>query len=229
MNTGLFRFSAVINPEMYLKDPESSLLGKNIIRESVQMINELGFEGFTFKKLSQRIGTTEASVYRYFENKNKLLLYLTSWYWAWIEYQLALINANINDPCLKLWNAIAVLSNRKLTDMQGPGDINGLFDIICVESSKSYFVKDVDSLNSQGFFYNYKRIVANIREIILQIDPGYATPNMLISTIIEGIHHQLYFAIHLPSLTDTPPNEDYLEDFYYKLAISSIQNQNISK
>ena len=49
---------------------------------------EIGFESFTFKKLAAKIESTEASVYRYFENKHKLLIYLVSWYWNWVEYRL---------------------------------------------------------------------------------------------------------------------------------------------
>ena len=55
-----------INPELYTKDPESSDLGKRIIASSIEMINELGFESFTFKKLGTAINSNESSIYRYF-------------------------------------------------------------------------------------------------------------------------------------------------------------------
>ncbi|NQY67845.1 MAG: TetR/AcrR family transcriptional regulator, partial [Flavobacteriales bacterium] len=75
-----------VNNSIYLKDPESSDLGKNILGGGIDMIDEIGFEDFTFKKLAKEIGSTEASVYRYFESKHKLLLYIISWYWSWMEY-----------------------------------------------------------------------------------------------------------------------------------------------
>jgi len=65
---------------LFLKDPQTTELGKKIIRESIQLIKELGFESFTFRKLSVRIESTEASIYRYFENKHRLLVYLVTWY-----------------------------------------------------------------------------------------------------------------------------------------------------
>ena len=37
------------------------------------MIDALGFEDFTFKKLGQEIGSNESSVYRYFDSKHKLI------------------------------------------------------------------------------------------------------------------------------------------------------------
>jgi AcrR family transcriptional regulator len=71
-----------VNNNIYLKDPESSEIGKNIIANSIDMIHEIGLEGFTFKKLSKALHTTESTIYRYFENKHKLLIYLISWYWV---------------------------------------------------------------------------------------------------------------------------------------------------
>ena len=41
-----------INSTIYLRDPESSELGKKIIKHSIDLIYELGFESFTFKKSS---------------------------------------------------------------------------------------------------------------------------------------------------------------------------------
>ena len=79
-----------VNEKIYVKDPETSVLGRNIIKESILLIDEIGFDDFTFKKLGERIGSNESSLYRYFENKHKLLIYLSSWYWSWMEYRLIL-------------------------------------------------------------------------------------------------------------------------------------------
>ena len=78
MHHTLFRFTPNIRNDIYLKDPTSSLLGNNLMRHSIDLIDEVGLEEFNFKKLAQKTGTTEATIYRYFENKHKLLLYLTS-------------------------------------------------------------------------------------------------------------------------------------------------------
>jgi len=72
----------VISPELYTKNPESSDLGKKIVSKSIEMIDALGFEDFTFKKLGIKIGSNESSVYRYFESKHALLVYLINWYWS---------------------------------------------------------------------------------------------------------------------------------------------------
>ena len=60
------RFQIPVLEEIALRNPQSTQLGRRIIENSIEMIDELGMEQFTFKKLAQEAGTTEASVYRYF-------------------------------------------------------------------------------------------------------------------------------------------------------------------
>jgi hypothetical protein len=45
---------------------------------------------------------------------------------------------------------------------------------------------------------------------------------MLISTIIEGAHHQRYFSEHLPFLTDVEKGKNNVELFYQDLTIKMI-------
>ena len=68
-----------VNEKTYVKNPESSDLGKRIVESGIALISEVGFENFNFRKLGTRIGSNESSVYRYFENKHKFLIYLSSW------------------------------------------------------------------------------------------------------------------------------------------------------
>ncbi len=68
-----------MNEALFIRNPESTELGRNILKHSILLIDKRGFEGFTFKKLAAQTGSTEAGVYRYFENKHKLLVYLTAW------------------------------------------------------------------------------------------------------------------------------------------------------
>ena len=53
-----------MKPEIYggifLKDPERSELGKRILKEGVSLIDKIGFEAFTFKKLGERINQMKA-------------------------------------------------------------------------------------------------------------------------------------------------------------------------
>ena len=88
MDQLLSSFKIAIPEGAFIKDPETSVLGKKIITQGMDLIYDMGFDGFTFKKLGIHIGSNESSIYRYFENKHKFLLYLSSWYWSWIEYKL---------------------------------------------------------------------------------------------------------------------------------------------
>ncbi|MBL7884967.1 MAG: helix-turn-helix transcriptional regulator, partial [Bacteroidia bacterium] len=97
-----------INENLFVKDPTSSDLGKKIIHHSTLMIEEIGFEAFTFRKLGQKIDSPEASIYRYFESKNQLLAYLISWYWGWMEYRLVFETANIASAEKRLEKSIAI-------------------------------------------------------------------------------------------------------------------------
>ena len=99
-----------MNEKLFLRDPESTELGRKIVREAVKMIEQLGFEDFTFKKLAEKTGTTEASIYRYFENKHRLLLYIIAWYWAWMEYLVVYQIHNLDNAELRIKKVIALLS-----------------------------------------------------------------------------------------------------------------------
>ena len=85
-----------IDPSFYCKDPESSALGKKIMQVGIEMIHELGYEAFTFKKLGVQINSNESSIYRYFESKHSFLVYLVNWYWSWIECKLVFATINIH-------------------------------------------------------------------------------------------------------------------------------------
>lgn len=192
-----------MNEALFLRNPESSELGKNILKHSIQLIHKAGFESFTFKKLAEDIGTTEAGIYRYFENKHKLLVYLTAWYWGWLEFQISFHTNNIKDPTDKLKRVIKLLATAVEDDEQ-TNHINEslLHQIVIAEGSKAYLTKQVDEDNRQQFFKPYKDLCAVVANIILECSPKYKYPKSLASTIIEMAHFQNFFMNNLPSLTD---------------------------
>ena len=147
-----------MNEALYLRNPEASVLGKNILKHSIQLIYKNGFEAFTFKKLAEDIGTTEAGVYRYFENKHNLLVYITAWYWCWLEYQIIYHTNNITDPVVKLKRAIMLLATTVVDDKQTT-HVNeySLHQIVISEGSKAYLTKQVGEDNKQHFFKPYNK------------------------------------------------------------------------
>lgn len=209
-----------ISEKCYLKDPDTTNLGKRIIDSSIKLIDEIGFESFTFKKLAAKIESTEASVYRYFENKHKLLIYLVSWYWNWVEYRLGFQMQNITDPKRKL--ELFVESITKPVNMDETFihvDEVALHRIVISESSKAYLTKEVDLDNREGYFRSFKRLVSTIADIIREINPNYPYSAALVSTVIESAHNQKYFSDHLPSLSEVATDQDlgvFLKEMLFK-------------
>lgn len=215
----------VISPDLYTKNPESSVLGQKIVSKSIEMIDSLGFEDFTFKKLGIEIGSNESSVYRYFESKHALLVYLMNWYWSWIEYKLVFATLNVASAPVKLNTAITILTE-EVTEDNSFSYINEVMlnKIIIAESSKAYHTKAVDQENKKGYFKTYKDVVERVSSIVLEINPTFEFPHMLISTVIEGAHHQRYFSKHLPSLTDVRKGGNNIVRFYTDVVFKTIAN-----
>ncbi len=213
-----------INSELYSKNPDSSELGRKIINKSIELIYEIGFEAFTFKKLGNLISSPESSIYRYFDNKHTLLLYLTSWYWTWTEYQLVFVTTNIDSPQERLKKSIDILT-KPVEEDTAVSFVNEvlLSEIIFSESIKAYHTKNVDKENKKGCFKAYKRVVQRVSDIVLEIDPEFLYPHMLISTVIEGSHHQKYFSEHLPALTDVKKNDNSITNFYTELVFNFLE------
>ena len=225
MSVQLTNLKVIVSENLYLSDPESSKLGKKIIFYSVEMIDGIGFEKFTFKKLGLLIDSPEASIYRYFRNKNQLLTYLISWYWGWMEYRLVIETTNILSPEKRLEKSINLITSsiNEILNLEGVS-IKKLQRIIVSESAKSYLTKDVDRANKEGAYLNFKQFVLRISTIILEVNPKYKYPQMLLTTIIEGAHLQVFFAEHLPRLTNKQKSSDYITTFYTNLALQSIKS-----
>ena len=143
--------SIQLKVKSFIRDPNDTDLGRKIIENSILLIDQLGFEAFTFKKLASIIDSTEASVYRYFENKHKLLIYLISWYWSWLEYRLNVEFLKVHKPEQKLDFFLKVITTPGNVDSEFKF-VNGvaLHRIVVSESPKAFLTKDVDADNKDG-------------------------------------------------------------------------------
>ena len=210
---------------IFIKDPESSDLGKRIVQHSILLLDEIGFDDFTFKKLGARIGSNESSVYRYFESKHKLLVYLTSWYWAWIQYQLVFETHNVMDPKVKLEKAIEI-TTREIKEDSKYSHINEIVlnRIIINESAKSYMTKEVDAENQEGYFRMYKQLVLRLKEMIVDVDPQYTYSSSLASTVVEGALYQHFLKDHFKSITDCNRTKTPAE-FFKNLVFQTLNSK----
>ena len=198
-----------MNPKLYLRDPEQSVLGRRIIEHSISMIYKLGFEDFTFKKLAAETGTTEASIYRYFENKHRLLTYIIAWFWTWLEYQVVYHTNNLTSPKEKIHIVIQLLAFKlkdEITFQHIDKDL--LYQIAITEGSKPYLTKHVNKDNKDRLFKPYKDLCGRIAQVFQEYNPKYKYPRSLSSTLLEMAHYQFFFKHHLPSLTDFANEKD---------------------
>ena len=159
------------------------------------------------------MSSTEASVYRYFENKHMLLLYLVSWFWEWVSYLIDIHTNNISDPNEKLKIIISTLVYAS-KDNPAIEYVNEsvLHRIIISEGSKTYHTKSVDEENKVGLFLNYKTLVQKVSVVILDINPEFPYPKALASNLFEMTNNHIYFAQHLPRLTDVEVIEDNFDE-----------------
>ena len=96
--------------------------------------------------------------------------------------------------------------------------------IVIRESPKAYHTKHVDEENKYGFFRSYKALCKKLGTIMQEVNPEYPYKSALSSTILESIHHQIYFAQHLPSLTDIKITaDDYQQVVDYIMHLTFIQ------
>ena len=226
-----------INPNLFLNDPQKTKLGRKIIEQSVLLIDEIGLEQFNFKKLAQIISSSEASVYRYFENKRHLFVYLLNWYWEWMIARIDLNTLNISDPNDRLKVALRIIVDTANKNMAIEFvDEEILHKIVVREGAKAYHNKLVDEDNVDGFFLAYKRLCNSIASIITEVKADFKYPKALASTLVEMANNNLYFARHLPRLTDLSENgtdqdlndqvKQMLEFFCFGLINQDIKSEN---
>ena len=216
-----FSINLEINENLYVRDPQETDLGRRILQNSILLIDKMGFEQFTFAKLASRIKSTEASIYRYFENKHQLFVYLLNWYWEWMKFRIDFNTMNIKDPMEQLRITLRIIVDTANRNTSIPFvDEDVLHRIVVAEGTKGYHSKSVDKENEEGFFLSYKVLCLRIADILLAINPDFIYPRTLASTLVETANNTIYFAEHLPRLTDI----EYKQPRFYKEIIYMLEH-----
>ncbi len=216
-----------MNDKLFLRNPEETVLGKKIVHSGLLLINKLGFEIFTFKKLALEIETTEAGIYRYFENKHRLLIYLITWYWSYLEYKVLFNINNIQDPFQKLKYIIRILVEDPGKDGFTSDYISeqDVYKLAIWEGSKSYLTRHVSKDNQDRLFKPYKDLCGRIATVILEYNPAYPFAHSMASTLVEIAHSQKFFLENLPALTDfsAEDQDQKIIQFIESMLFSAIQ------
>ena len=216
--------------KLYVKDPQSSSYGQKLLKHSIDLMDEIGFEAFTFRKLAERMESSEVSVYRYFGNKHLLLIYINCWYWQWVGYLIDMRTLNVSDSLERLKRAIhCMIYASREAELNDYINEKVLRRIIVKEGIKTYHVADVDEENKEGFFIPYKLLIEKVAAIVQDLDGSFAYPRSLCSTIFEMINSQLYYMDHLPRLSDLSKDDalNKMEEMALHFTLGAVKYQGV--
>ena len=174
---------------LFIRDPLDTPLGKRVVTGAIQLIDEGGFETFTFKKLASEVKTTEASVYRYFANKHQLLSYLVHWYWGWLALRYRLQTTGHYEAVRRLRIALSVLCEGNQRD-DSIAHVNEatLHRIVLTHAAKAR-VKTTEK-NLPSPLHGMQTFADILLGLIKEISPTYKNPRAL-SLAVIGAARQL--------------------------------------
>jgi AcrR family transcriptional regulator len=185
---------------------------------------EIGFEAFTFRKLADKAGITEATVYKYFSNKHRLLQYYFDLYWVWMKELGNLEVSKHQDPEQKVQCLLDILCGIWPEKSISPSvEAVELRALLISEGLKSLLNKNVDDDNRLKLFAPYKEYCLFLSEELNSIRPNYHYPRSLATVVIEMSHSMEFYMEHLPSLTELSMARErqQLSLFFYQLILSA--------
>ncbi len=209
----LDHYTVQLDKTLFVKDPSTSEVGKEIVRQSVKLLAQEGIESFNFKKLSNAIASTETTVYRYFSNKHQLVMYLSSWYWVRLESRILFATANIRDPKEQLQKAVKELSTRIPKGHESPQMEEDLLqELVFNDSWKAFDTNLPNSCNPKSYYLAYEDLCDRLAKIIHSCDKAYKTPKALSSALIDTAHRQMFFQKHLSHISDIGKTNKSIEN-----------------
>lgn len=195
-------------PGLALRDT-SSPMGARILAEGLGLMNEIGLEAFTFKKLAERMGSTEVTVYHYFANKQRLLQYYFQAYWLWLATHCQQEGRGLKDPIERLHGDIRAISGLWPADARaGQFDPAALRELVINEGTKSFMHKNVDSDNKLKLFKPYKDLCGHIAMELKACAPRMKHARSFATTLVEMAHSMEFAMHHLPALTELSDKKD---------------------
>lgn len=197
------------DPALSLRDPESTELGRSVLEGGLSLMNAIGLEAFTFRKLAAEIGSTEVTLYKYFPNKQRLLQYYFQLYWLWLRQVCGREVERSRDPQEALRRSVEAICGVWPKDAPPLQlDPEALRLLVIEEGMKSYLHKQVDEDNARRLFAPYKELSAFLAERIKACRRDVPMPRSFATTVIEMAHSLPFAMEHLPSLTELSSRKD---------------------
>jgi AcrR family transcriptional regulator len=197
------------DPALSLRDPEQTELGRAMLVGGLQLMNEIGLEALTFRKLAAEIGSTEVTLYKYFPNKQRLLQYYFQLYWLWLRQVCGHEverSRDAHDALRRSIEAICGVWPKDLPPLQL--DAAALRLLVIEEGMKSYLHKNVDADNARRLFAPYKELSAFLAGRLTACRRSVPMPRSFATTVIEMAHSLPFAMEHLPSLTELSSRKD---------------------
>jgi AcrR family transcriptional regulator len=187
---------------LFVRDPQSSELGKMLAYTAAKMIGETGIEAFTLLKLAKNTGCTEATVYRYFSGKQQLLYYLMNLYWGYVLFGIEFHIKGEKSDSKRLNRALDVLLDPNIDNFSAPGTGQLLKAVAISEGIRIHLRPEVSEEIEQGKLKYYVELIDLFELLIHKAHPGYSYSRSLAGTLIDASLQQSFYQIHNTPLTD---------------------------
>jgi AcrR family transcriptional regulator len=187
---------------LYLKNPESSDLGKRILIEAASFIGSNGIDEFNFLKLAKKVGCTEATVYRYFHNKQQLVQYLLNIYWGSICVEIEYSTRQIKSARKKLKTAIEILSSPHPENFTDNKLAAAVVSVVMSEGVRIHLRPQLDDEIKAGNFKYYSTLLDQFESLISESMPNYPFSRSLASTLIDTAMLQMLYISRYNNFTD---------------------------
>lgn len=198
---------------IYVSDPIHTELGKKILKEGSILIAEDGIDNFTFKKLSKKIESTEAAIYRYFVNKHMLLWYYNAWYWKWMEYNFVFKSQNIESKYEKCLLVTEMLSNPPVISKAIEYiDGESLLKVIKKDGLRLFLMIKKDNEESD-YSTSLKSFCDRFKKLIEELNPSYPFSLEMAFNIILSTHFNVDILDFLATDSKKKSQNDFWIDF----------------
>lgn len=217
MQSNTFHLSLELPECLYVKNPDSSKLGKNILHQAALMIGKSGIEEFNFLKLSKEIGCTEASVYRYFHNKQQLVQYLLNIYWGAICVEIEYTVRQIKSPKKRLKAALEILAAPHPENFTDNKLADAVVSVAMSEGVRIHLRPRISEELKAGNFKYYSTLLDQLEMLIAEGLPGYPYARSLSATMIDTAMLQMLYTSRFKSFTDKACIENGISGFLKSL------------
>lgn len=189
---------------LYVKNPQNSELGRDLISSAAEMIGSSGIEAFTLLKLARKVGCTEATVYRYFGSKQQLLYYLMNLYWGYVAFSVDYHSQKHKSARKQLREAIEVISNPHIEEFTDSALAASLKSVAIQEGIRIHLTPALSEDLKKGHLAHYVQLISLFETLIREAHPDYEYSRSLAGTLIDASLQQLFHHMHKTPFSDKP-------------------------